>query len=51
MITLKETAERCNLGQNKRFKMPIRAMGLLLLISQRPVTMSFDQVKINQITN
>ena len=29
IIRLKETTERYNLGQNKRFKMLIRAIGLL----------------------
>ena len=32
MITLKETTERYNLGRNKRFKMLIRAISLLLLV-------------------
>jgi len=32
-VTLKETTKCYNLGQNKRFKMRIRAMGLLLLVT------------------
>jgi len=33
MITLKETTERYYLGQNKMFKMLIKAMELLILVT------------------
>jgi len=37
MITLKETTEHYNLGQNKGFKMLIRAMGFLAHLSSHLV--------------
>jgi len=54
MITLKETTERYNLGQNKTIQNADQShgpTGITCTISHRPVSMTFDQVKINKITN
>jgi len=54
MITLKETTERYNLGQNKTIQNADQShgpTGITCTISHRPVPMSLDQVKINKIIN
>ena len=54
MIALKETTERHNLGQNKKIQNADQRHGptsITCTFSQRPVSMSFDQVKIKKITN
>jgi len=54
MITLKETTERYNLGQNKMIQNADQnhgPTGITCTNSHRPVSMSFDQVKLNKITN
>ena len=54
MITLKETTERYNQGQNKNIQSANQSHGptsITCTISHRPVSMSFDQVKTNKITN
>ena len=51
MITLKETTERYNLEQNKMVQNADGPTGITCTISHRPVPMSLDQVKINEIIN
>jgi len=54
MITLKETTERYNLGKNKTIQNDDQShgpTGITCTISHRPMSMSFDQGKINKITN
>jgi len=54
MITLKETTERYNLGQNKTIQNADHShgpTGIICTISHRPVSIRFDQVKIKKITN
>jgi len=52
MITLKETTERYNLGQNKTIQNQSHGpTGITCTISHRPVSMSLDQVKINKVIN
>jgi len=54
MITLKETTECYNMGQNKTIQNADQShgpTGITCTISQRPVPMSFDQVKMNTITS
>ena len=53
MITLKETTEHYNLGQNKTIQTADHGLPVLhvLLVTDLHASISFDQTKKNEITN